>query len=79
MTDEIQLIHAKTSFKIATNELMHAVKALKNTGGDFNNTIGQIKEVIGDLHMAISSIEGYEKESSQAAPQAQLTQIQRND
>lgn len=61
MIDRNWTTPAKNSFRNAQQELIYAIRALENTGGDFKNTIQQIKENIGDLQICISNIEEYEE------------------
>jgi hypothetical protein len=51
------LIAAKECLKNSQRQLVYAAKAFKRAGGNFEPTIKEIKETIGDLEMAIESLE----------------------
>ena len=50
------LIAARNQFASAQRSLVMAVRALQETGFDFDKTIKEVKETIGDLAVAVEQI-----------------------
>ena len=53
------LIAAKGHLGNAKRELVYVAKALRNSGGNFETRIKEIKENIGDIELAIESLEEF--------------------
>ena len=54
------LLSAKGCLENAKLQLVYAAKAFQQAGGNFEPTIKEIKETIGDLEIAIESLEEHE-------------------
>jgi len=57
--DKKYLVSAKDQLNNARYSLIMTVRALKQTGVNFEKIIKEIKETIGDISIAIEEIEDY--------------------